>query len=61
MEHGLLHDADLPERAVAYDPEWLGGRLTAAGLEVVGVHPGKWKDPSGLGLDYQDVVVASRA
>jgi SAM-dependent methyltransferase len=59
MEHGLLHDPAVPESAVAYDPEWLGGRLTAANLEVIGVHAGKWKDP--LGLDYQDVVVASRS
>ena len=59
MEHGLLHDPAVPESAVAYDPQWLGGRLTAAGLQVVGVHAGKWKDPSGL--DYQDVVVAARS
>ena len=60
MEHGLLHDPAVPESAVAYDPEWVRGRLTAAGLKVVGVHAGKWKNPSG-GLDYQDVVVASRS
>ena len=58
MEHGLLHDPAVPESAVAYDPEWLVGRLTAVGLEVVSVHAGKWKDR--LGLYYQEVVVASR-
>jgi SAM-dependent methyltransferase len=59
MEHGLLHDSAVPESAVAYDPEWLRSRWTAAGLEVVGMQPGKWKGASGP--QYQDVVVATRS
>ncbi len=57
-EHGLLHDPSVPESAVAYDPDWLFGQFAAAGLDVAGVHMGRWKALPGL--DHQDLVVAVR-
>jgi SAM-dependent methyltransferase len=58
-EHGLLHDPAVPESGVAHDAQWLMATLAAAGLEVSGVHPGRWKGLAGL--YYQDVVVATRS
>jgi len=58
IEHGLVHDAAVPEVAVAIEDHWVLGRLAAAGLSATGVYPGRWR--AGAGPSYQDVVIASR-
>lgn len=58
MEHGLLHDAAVPEAGVAYDAGWLLATVSSAGFEVASVQPGTWKGREGP--YYQDLVVATR-
>jgi len=50
-------DPSLPEEAVGYEEEWLLEALRAAGLDFVGLHPGRWTGRPD-GLSFQDVVVA---
>jgi hypothetical protein len=50
-------DPAVPEEAVAYEEEWLLEALRAAGLDLVGLHPGQWTGRAE-GLSSQDVVVA---
>jgi SAM-dependent methyltransferase len=59
IEHGLLHDAAVPESGVAHDEGWLLAVLARAGLQTATVHPGGWKSPPGE--YHQDIVVAVRA
>ena len=57
IPEGLLHDREVPEDGIAFDPAWVRERLERSGLELVSMHPGTWK---GAGLYYQDIVVATR-
>lgn len=59
IEHGLLHDAAVPESGVAQDEAWLFAALAAAGLRPATVHPGRWK-ASPAGDYHQDLIVAVR-
>jgi SAM-dependent methyltransferase len=53
-------DPELPEAAVAYDVEWVTGRLRALGLEVR--EPVLWGTWAGEpGTSFQDIVIARRA
>lgn len=57
--HVALVSEELPEEAVAYDRDWLTGRLAAHGLVPQTIRPGTWSGrPDGLSL--QDLVVAVR-
>jgi SAM-dependent methyltransferase len=58
IEHGLVHDTAVPEKAVALEADWVLGALSAAGLVLTGVHPGRWQAETGP--YYQDVVTAAR-
>jgi len=58
VEHGLVHDAAVPESGVALEEAWVRGALAAAGLDVKSVHLGKWQAMPGP--YYQDLVVAIR-
>lgn len=57
IPEGLLHDREVPEDGIAYDPRWVTENLERCGLELVSTHPGTWK---GAGLYYQDIVVARK-
>lgn len=58
-EQVALVSEDRPDEAVAYDDTWVFETLRAAGLVLVGLHPGSW-----CGRDeftaFADVVVAAR-
>lgn len=57
IAEGLLHDPEVPEDGVAYDPGWLTTNLERCGLQAVSIHRGVWK---GGGPYYQDIVVARK-
>lgn len=58
IEHGLAHDAAVPESAVALEADWVLPALSSSGLAVTAVHPGRWQ--AGTGPYYQDVLIAAR-
>jgi SAM-dependent methyltransferase len=56
-DHSAVTDPSLPEEAIAYDAQWVGGALRERGLGDFEIHPGSWsgRDPA---TSYQDIVVA---
>jgi len=54
-----LLDEDHPDDAVAYDDAWVFETLRAAGLVLVGLHPGSWCGREEF-TAFQDVIVAAR-
>ncbi len=62
IEHGIVHDPEVPEDGVAYDPDWVFSIFAAAGLEVTAVHSGHWKEWAEPDRPtYQDLVLAVRS
>ncbi|HVW19342.1 MAG TPA: class I SAM-dependent methyltransferase [Solirubrobacteraceae bacterium] len=52
-------DLAVPERAVAFDRDWLLEAIADAGLAGAAMHPGTWCGRAD-GVSFQDVVVARR-
>lgn len=58
FDEGLYADAANPEAAVAFDAQWLLQTFLGAGYRIDHYVPGIWR--RGFGVEYQDVVVATK-